>query len=171
VRLSWPFRTADWERRLAPFDAPWRNWEQEEEAVVMFTPQGKVGWNGWSTPSPSNQRAGGGAPPASAPLGKAKGTSQRAAELEEEVRPAQSFRFFYLLTHLPNLILGICSFTHLHFYFELFQTRPTITCTVLFFITCFERLRSKSNSIYLNHQLLQVNRQAFDNLGLTLLLP
>jgi hypothetical protein len=83
-----PFGTADWERRLAPFDAPWRSWEQqEEEAVVMFTPQGKVGWNGWSTPSPSNQRAGGGAPPASAPLAKAKGTSQRAAELEEEVRP------------------------------------------------------------------------------------
>ncbi|KAK1619177.1 hypothetical protein QYE76_024694 [Lolium multiflorum] len=78
----------DWERRLVPFDAPWRSWEQEE-AVVMFTPQGKVGWNGWSTPSPSNQRPGGGAPPASAPLGKAKGTSQRAAELEEELHEYQ----------------------------------------------------------------------------------
>lgn len=54
----------------------------------MFTPQGK-GWNGWSTPSPANQRAGGGAPPASAPLAKAKGTSQRAAELEEELHEYQ----------------------------------------------------------------------------------
>ncbi|KAE8797363.1 protein CROWDED NUCLEI 1 [Hordeum vulgare] len=54
----------------------------------MFTPQGK-GWNGWSTPSPGNQRAGGGAPPASAPLGKAKGTSQRAAELEQELHEYQ----------------------------------------------------------------------------------
>ena len=61
---------------------------------MMFTPQGK-GWNGWSTPSPANQRGGGGgAPPASAPLGKAKGTSQRAAELEQEVLPSSFASLF-----------------------------------------------------------------------------
>ena len=49
----------------------------------MFTPQGK-GWTGWSTPTPANQRSGGGAPGASAPLGKGKG---RVAELEHEVLP------------------------------------------------------------------------------------
>jgi hypothetical protein len=48
---------------------------------VMFTPQGK-GWTGWSTPTAANQRSGGGAPAASAPLGKGKG---RVAELEQEV--------------------------------------------------------------------------------------
>jgi hypothetical protein len=49
----------------------------------MFTPQGK-GWTGWSTPTPANQRSGGGAPAASAPLGKGKG---RVTELENEVFP------------------------------------------------------------------------------------
>nr|BAD07766.1 unknown protein [Oryza sativa Japonica Group] len=47
----------------------------------MFTPQGK-GWTGWSTPAPANQRSGGGAPAASAPLGKGKGTTLRVAEME-----------------------------------------------------------------------------------------
>ncbi|RLN09815.1 protein CROWDED NUCLEI 1 [Panicum miliaceum] len=51
----------------------------------MFTPQGK-GWTGWSTPTPANQRSGGGAPPASAPLGKGKG---RVAELEHELHEYQ----------------------------------------------------------------------------------
>ncbi|KAG0534451.1 hypothetical protein BDA96_04G281500 [Sorghum bicolor] len=51
----------------------------------MFTPQGK-GWTGWSTPTAANQRSGGGAPAASAPLGKGKG---RVAELEQELHEYQ----------------------------------------------------------------------------------
>ncbi|KAL6633679.1 hypothetical protein ACP70R_026350 [Stipagrostis hirtigluma subsp. patula] len=51
----------------------------------MFTPQGK-GWTGWSTPAPANQRSGGGAPVASAPLGKGRG---RVAELEQELHEYQ----------------------------------------------------------------------------------
>ncbi|KAL6912245.1 hypothetical protein ACP4OV_001050 [Aristida adscensionis] len=47
----------------------------------MFTPQGK-GWTGWSTPAPANQRSGGAAPVASAPLGKGK---RRLADVEEEL--------------------------------------------------------------------------------------
>jgi len=66
------------ERRFWFLDDLRRNWEQEG---VMFTPQGK-GWTGWSTPTAANQRSGGGAPAASAPLGKGKG---RIAELQQEV--------------------------------------------------------------------------------------
>ncbi|CAD6249767.1 unnamed protein product [Miscanthus lutarioriparius] len=51
----------------------------------MFTPQGK-GWTGWSTPTAANQRSGGGAPAASAPLGKGEG---RVAELEQELHEYQ----------------------------------------------------------------------------------
>ncbi|CAD6242715.1 unnamed protein product [Miscanthus lutarioriparius] len=51
----------------------------------MFTPQGK-GWTGWSTPTAANQRSGGGAPAASAPLGKGKG---RVAELQQELHEYQ----------------------------------------------------------------------------------
>jgi len=75
------------ERRFWFLDDLRRNWEQEG---VMFTPQGK-GWTGWSTPTAANQRSGGGAPAASAPLGKGK-----------EGSPSSSRRFCSIITFFSS---------------------------------------------------------------------